>query len=1208
MVLRSVRESFGRFAAIFIISALGVGFLAGLEAATPDMLLTGTRYFNSGRLADVRLLSNIGLDDSDLRAVASVEGIGALTTLKSADLLFDRADGVTIGVTVNGIDRNEPLDSAVNALTLTAGRLPENENECLIEAVVDTVRGVWIGDTITFSAQNDEDASDSFLPRTLTVVGEAANPYYMSLVREQTTVGTGRISEVIYVWNECFDTDYYTAFYMTVAGADETLSMSDDYDALVQPVVDRLEDLAETQKYARHDKVVGEAREKIDDAWATYYEKEQEADDSFAEAERKIADAERDIADGEKELADKSAEGRQKIADGEQELRDAYQKLIDGQKEYEDGLKEYEDGKKEYEDGLKEYEDGLKEYEDGLRDWQEGREKYEDGLRDYEDGKKEYDEGAEELEKARIRLARGENVFDMTAEQLADGRNALAAAQQELDETAAGMAAMLGLQGVTTARQLLDVADSNPMAAAALADYLPMLRGGQAQIDAQAAAIEAGQAQLDEGFDDLVSGREEYEKGKKELEDAHRALLDAWLTLEDARRELEDGEKELADARRELDDAEIELRDAKQELEDAEAELADARKELEDGWKEYYDGLKELQDARVTLDREVSKAQRDIEQGKRDLADGKKELADAEEDARQKLDDARYEIEKAESKLDDIAEPKWYVLDRSGMMTPASFDSNIEKVASIARVFPVFFFLIAALVCSTTMTRMVEEERGVIGTMKALGYSSGAISAKYLLYALLASLLGAILGLTAGFRIFPTVIWNAYGIMYRLPKLYTPFNVRYAVVSTGVTLIAILGATALVCRRSLSESPASLLLPKAPQPGKRVFLENITPLWRRLSFRGKVTARNLLRYKKRFFMTVVGVTGCTALLVTGFGLQNSIDDILRNQFDELWKFDLEIGLKDDPDVRLLGLVEGLDGWIAARRESGKVTTGGARSEVYVYVPEDAGRFAAEYVDFRTRKGHIPVDFGPGKVVLTEKAGRTIGVQPGQTVTFLDGDDEAYTLTVTGVTENYIQSYLYIAPDVYEAVFGGKAETNLLLCRAGCETKEERDALAEKVLKCSSATSATFTEDTAESFGDAFDSIDMIVWVLIFSAGALAFVVLYNLTNINIGERHKELATLKVLGFFEPEVASYILRETNLLSLIGSAAGLLAGKVLHAFVAATAEVDAVMFGRVITPLSYFWAFALSMTFSLLVSAAMLPSLRRVNMVESLKAPE
>ncbi len=1208
MVLRSIRGSLGRFLAIFTISALGVGFLAGLEAATPDMLLSGSRYFNDGSLADVRLASNIGLDDDDLAAVRAVEGVDRIEAVRALDLLFDTENSVTLGVTVNGYDPARPLSADVNRLTLVSGRLPESDDECLIEAVIDSVRTVEQGDVLRFSDQNSEDDGERFLPRTLTVVGVVESPYYMALLREQTSVGNGRISEVIYVRDSAFDMDYYTGFFLTAAGADGELSMSDGYDAVVDPVLDRLEALAETQKYARHDRVVGEAREKIDDAWATYYEKEKEADDSFADAHRKIDEAEQDIADGEKTLRDKTDEAEREIADGERELRDAYKKLVDGQKEYEDGLKEYEDGKKEYEDGLKEYEDGKKEYEDGLKEWQEGRDKYLDGLKEYEDGKKEYDDGAAELEKARLRLERGENVLDLSIEDFNEGQEQLRAAQRQLNEQAAGMAAMLGLQGVTTARQLLDIAGSNPMVGAALADYLPMIEGAQAQIDQQNALLEAAQAELDEGFDGLEEGREEYEKGKKELEDAHRELLDAWLTLEDARRELEDGEKELADARQELEDAERELADARQELEDAEQELADAKKELEDGWRDYYDGQRELADARATLAREVKKAEDDIAEGKRKLEEGKQELADAEEDARVKLDDARYEIEKAESKLNDISEPKWYVLGRDSMLTTASFDSNIEKVASIARVFPTFFFLIAALVCSTTMTRMVEEERGVIGTMKALGYSSAAISAKYLIYALLASLLGAVLGLTAGFRIFPSVIWHAYGIMYRLPELQTPFNVKYAAVSTGVTLAAILGATALVCRRSLRESAASLLLPKAPQPGKRVFLEYIGPLWERLSFRGKVTARNLLRYKKRFFMTVVGVMGCTALLVTGFGLQNSIDDILSNQFDELWRFDLEIGVKNEPDKRLDALVSELDGCLPARRESGKVTTGGARSEVYLYVPQDADTLARDYIDFRTRLGHEPVPFGPGSVVLTEKASKTIGVSAGGTITYIDGDDESYTLTVTGIVENYIMGYLYVAPDVYERVFGKEFETNVLLCRAHAEDKQTRDALAGRILKCSAATSATFTEDTAETFGDSFDSIDMIVWVLIVSAGLLAFVVLYNLTNINIGERHKELATLKVLGFYEPEVASYILRETNLLSLIGSFCGLFAGKLLHAFVAATAEVDAVMFGRVITARSYLTAFGLSILFSLLVSAAMLPVLRSVDMVESLKAPE
>lgn len=1199
MIFRSIKTSAGRFAAIFAISALGVGFLAGLSAATPDMVLSGSRYFAENRLADVRVLSNVGLDRADAETLEKVEGVKSVMAVKNLDALFVTPEKETIGVTVIGLEEGVMLDRPVNRLTLISGRLPENDGECLVENTIEAVAGLEIGEIIEYSPQNDGDTDDIFIPRKLTVVGVVENPYYMSMQREQTSIGNGKISQVVYVPDSAFDMDYYTAIYLTVEGTDGEISMSRDYWDILSPVTDRIEELAETQKYSRHGRVLAEAREKIEDAWQTYNEKRAEADEEFAKAEDKIAKAERDIADGKKTLNEKETEARQEIADGERELADAYEELVQGEKDLAEGKQDYEDGKKEYEDGLIKYQDGLKEYE-------EGKAEYEDGLAEYEKGKKKYEDGEKSLSSARRRLREAESQYDAGYAQYKAGMEQLQAGQQQLDETAAGLASMLGLSGVTSAQMLIDIASSDPVTEAAIGAYLEPIKQGQAEIDAQRAVLDAAGKELDDASAQISRGWDKVYDGENELKKAKRQLLNAWLTLEDGRRELEEAETELNDARQELEDAKI-------ELDDAEKDIAQAEIDLKDGWQEYNDGVKELEEGKAELEEEVAKARADIAQGERDLAEGKQDYEEARAEAEQKLADAEYEIKDAEKKLDDISEPKWYVLDRDSILVTAGFDSNTQKVASIAKVFPVFFFMIAALVCLTTMTRMVEEERGLIGTMKALGYSSGIISSKYLIYAFLASVTGSLLGLAVGFRVFPEVIWHAYGIMYRLPELYTPFNWGYAAFSSISTVACIMAATWWVCRESLAESAASLMLPKAPQPGKRVFLERIGPIWSRLTFNSKVTVRNLFRYKKRFFMTVIGVSGCAALLVAGFGLRDSISDILSNQFETLWGFDLMVGIRpldEEPiDERLSAIVNGLEGYMAVGQESGKVSLkGGPTSEVTIYVPENPDEFAKNYVLFRTRVGHKPVEFGSGKAVLTEKASRTIGAQVGDEITLEDADGEQVTVTLVGITENYIQGFIYVAPDLYSEIFDREAKMNMLFCRAGRPDGEAREALAEEILKCSSALSCTFTQDTADNFGDTFKSIDMIVIVLIVSAGLLAFVVLYNLTNININERHKEIATLKVLGFYEGEVASYILKETNILSALGGLLGMGLGKVLHAFVVRTAEVDMVMFGRIIVTKSYVNAFAMTMAFSLAVSLFMLRRLKKVSMVESLKAPE
>lgn len=1214
MILRSIKQSAGRFAAIFAISALGVGFLAGISAATPDMRLSGSRYFTAQNMADIRVMSTLGLDDDDLAALREVPGVSEIMPVRSMDMLFETEGGTTLGLTVIGAPKDDMLSGNINRLELKEGRLPENGRECLLERTASAVKNLHLGDVITLSPQNDGDIADDFAGTELTVVGLVDNPMYMAMQREPTTIGNGRISDIIYVPESLFLTDYYTVFYMTARGADKYLSMTERYWDVVDPVVSRLEDIAEERKYIRRDKVIGEAQDKIDEAWETYYEKEAEAESGFAEAEEKMDKAQRDIDEGRVTLAQKEWEARQDLEDGRKELADAYDELTQAEVDLEDGQKKYDDGLKEYEEGRAEFIDGYLEYRDGLKKYNDGLEEYNKGLKEYEDGKKKYDDGVKQLEEARLRLVRGENQLTMGWESLEEGRQMLDGAQAELDAQAAGIAAMMGMDHITDARGLIAAADSDPMIAAALGSNLDTIRGAQAQLDAQRAMLEDSEAQLDSGGDAIWSGWEQYYEAKAELDDNGQKLEDAKAELDDAKAELDDARAQLDDAEAELQSGYDDLEQAARELKDAKKELEEGREEIDDGWQKYYDGQKELEDGQREFDRQIAKAHADIEDGQRQLEDGRREYEEKKLDAEEKLAEARDKIQDAQNKLDDIGKPKWYVLDRSGMVTPAGFDANIEKVASIAKVFPVFFFMIAALVCLTTMTRMVEEERGLIGTMKALGYSPAAISAKYLIYAFSASVSGCAVGLMAGFSIFPAVIWHAYGIMYRLPQLYTPFNWGYAIFASGSTIACVMLATYQVCRSSLRESAAGLMLPKAPQPGKRVLLEYVTPVWGRLSFNSKVTVRNLFRYKKRFFMTVAGVTGCTALLLTGFGLRDSIDDILHNQFDILWRFDLMAGVREEdglvPGSRLeTVLKDNTEEYMEIHQESATVRIGsGNTSEVTLYAPFDAGAFQRSYVVFRTRVGHDDVPFGPGTAVLTEKASRTIGASVGDTIDIETADGEETSVVISGITENYIQGFLYIAPDLYEDVFGHAPSWNMVFCRTSGLDEEGRSALAEEILSCSGAVSATFTEDTAAEFGDTFKSIDMIIWVLIVSAGLLAFVVLYNLTNINIGERNKEIATLKVLGFYEGEVASYILRETVGLSLIGAVCGLGAGKILHGFVARTAEVDMVMFGRVIVWKSYLLALGLTMLFTLMVAAVMAGKLRRISMVESLKAPE
>lgn len=618
-------------------------------------------------------------------------------------------------------------------------------------------------------------------------------------------------------------------------------------------------------------------------------------------------------------------------------------------------------------------------------------------------------------------------------------------------------------------------------------------------------------------------------------------------------------------------------------FEAAEQQLAAARAQLDDGWAEYNSGMEEFLAAKA--------------------------------EAEQQLADAQQQITDAEEQVDDLTAGEWYVLDRDTIVSFVTFEQNADRIAAIARVFPVFFFLVAALVATTTMTRMVEENRLQMGTLKALGYSETQIAAKYLLYGTVASLLGSVAGIVVGFVGFPSVIWYAYSIMYRVPTF--KIIVYPGLTAAGVLIsAAIIGAATLAaCRASLRERTATLLLPRAPVAGKRIFLEYIKPLWSRMSFSQKTTARNLLRYKKRFFMTVLGVAGCTALLLVGFGIQDSIMDVVDKQYADLTHTDLTISLSSEKALTVEhGLAEILDtdsrveSWGAFYTRTMSIyNADGQEASVTVTAAQEPADME-RYFTFRTRVGHNELPFDENSVILTEKTAENLGVAAGDSIWVAVGDGRRVETTVTAVTENYIFTKLYVSQQKLEELLGGPAEWNTVLAKSLCETEADGKALSGAILAKNYISSVSFAEDLTSSFTNMISCINYVVLLVIVCAAALAAVVLYNLINVNLAERKKELATIKVLGFYDKEVYRYIFREIELLSLIGAVVGLGIGVPLHQFIIRTVEIDQMMFIRSIAPTSYLYSVVLTMVFALAMCFIMRRQVKSISMVESMKAPE
>ena len=748
-------------------------------------------------------------------------------------------------------------------------------------------------------------------------------------------------------------------------------------------------------------------------------------------------------------------------------------------------------------------------------------------------------------------------------------------------------------------------------------------------------------------YDEIMAeAKDKLEEGRLKLSNSE---AEAAVELDKAAKELQNGQKKLTAGEEELKDKESEFATT---IKAAEDKLAAGYRELEAGEKEYQLQLAAFNQAKASLPKEAAaateaklqetgkvlsgtrmqlevesqklisskaKAESEFAAGRKKLATSKAELAKGEQDyinakreADEKLAKARTELLDAENELSKVEKPTWYVLDRNANPGFVDYEFSADRVAAIAQVFPVFFFLIAALVCLTTMTRMVDEQRTYIGTLKALGYSKLAIASKYLVYAALASIGGSIFGILVGFKLFPTVIFNAYSIMFTMPPVITAFNTYYAILSTALAAAITIMAAWFACSKELQAEPAKLMRPKAPKAGKRILLERVKFIWSRLNFTQKITARNIFRYKKRFLLTVLGIGGCTALLLSGFGLKDSILSIAAIQFDELYKYDMVVQLKKDivPDktpsfIDVVSTDSRISDFMLIKEQSIDIGSKDKEKSVYLVVPESTKKLE-DFIDFRTRGDKKKVVFTETGVILSEKLAKQLQAAVGDDIYIKTEDNKKVNVRVDGITEHYISHYIYMSPDLYQKVFGKPVAFKQVMAKTADTTEEFESKLSSDMLKNKDVSSIRFTTSISKDFRKIIKSLNYVILVMIFSAGALAFIVLYNLTNVNVTERLREIATIKVLGFFDREVSAYVDRESVLLTLIGMLMGLVLGVFFHRFIIVTAEVDYVMFGRIVKPLSYMYSGILTLFFSLLVNIVIHFKLKRIDMVESLKS--
>lgn len=1071
-IFREIKISLGRFLSILCIVAIGVAFFAGIKASAPDMKNSADTYFDKYNVQDIQVYSTIGLTKKDVADIKKIKGVKSVQPSFSMDTLSQiDSTQMVIKVISYGIDQK------MNKIRVVEGRMPERENECLVEAssATNKLYGTFhIGDTIKLQSGTDEALSKSLKHTKYKIVGTCYNPNYLSYEKGSSNIGSGTVNSFIYIQNTNVLKDYYTEVDVCVKGAKDLDCYSDEYFDVVDPVLKKIKKISNKQIDAR----IQSYQSELD-------EKKQEATDKFKDAENQFNDAQNKIDSGLSE-----------IQSNELKLQNSKDQINQGWNEYYANL-QLLDNIPTLQNAIAQIEESEKKLPELLSQ----KEQVENGLQQINA------EG--DLNTKRTLIQNAIDFIDIALKKL---------------------------------ENYPDSSDAETIRIK-LNEKKELLQGQLSLIDqaiAKKTELEAILPQIQSGIEQIQAGV------------AKKAELQSQLN-------------QLLNAKNELNNAYV---------------------SLINGQAQYEDGVSKIEDAKNELNKSIEQ-----------LTLSKAEFNIQKHDALRELSDAQLEIDKMEG--------KWIVLDRNSHYSYRDYGACADRMDGIAKVFPVFFFLVAALVCMTTMTRMVDEQRNEMGTLKALGYSKLQIASKYIIYALIASILGSILGCSLGMYLFPTVIFNAWNTLYNIDQikfLFQPGLILLASGSvTGITLLATLYSI----YSELIEMPSQLMRPKAAKAGKKILLERITFIWKRLSFLQKVTARNIFRYKKRFFMTIIGIAGCSALLVAGFGINDSISDIVNQQYNVIYHYDATVSAKTSEITSQIKSLKGVKD--VYEEDHLAVTTKIENKDISttVHIISNDKKFK----DFCTLfNGNKEFDLDDSSVLISQKMATKLNKKAGDTIKIKDANNKVIKAKIKGVFTNYVGHHIYASESLYKSWNTNAKTTHIYLIKSKKTSKKFERNLGNKIMNIDGVQSVTFYSSLQKNFKDMIKSISYIVVVLVISAACLAFVVLYNLSNVNISERKREIATIKVLGFTRKEVDAYINRETILLTILGSLIGLGIGIGLHHLIMNLAEMDDIMFGRTINSISYVISFVMTIGFNAIINLCMHKKLNNIQMVESLKAVE
>lgn len=1230
-IFKTIVKGIKRFMALAIIAALGVCMMSGLKAACDDLRFSADDFYDEQNLFDIMVVSTMGLTEEDVEVLSKIDGIEAVEGAYS-ETVYTHVLGQTKQATVNVLSEKD-----INIPYVLEGEMPLRPDEIVVTQKYIHESGAKIGDTLVIEEKINEDAlsdeeeenqdekdetsdeaendaaddrfelelekeyeSDrentfeeedivieveeeveepNFLVTSYTIVGVVIDATDINSQEGAVAFRANNTTDyTFFVLPEAVTNDLFTAIYITLDGTDELRCYSDEYEARVDEIVTILEEeIKADREQARYDEVTGEAQEKVDEV-------ESEVNDKLNDAEQEILDSKIEIEDGWSELlaaADGLLEGENELAKVERELEKAERELAKAERELSYAKEELEAAKTELE---------------------LGEVLVEQGGTVIEETKVQLDTLEKDLENLEAELAEAEKALDESEEKIPEMFQLMRETTEKEIENLEAQITQKDIEVSLREATVRSLEKQKELFGDSWTEQQESrLTEAKDEWETSKEELETLQNQLQKAEDRLNNIDEQEKKAYEELDNARLELEEGRKELSEKRQELEDGRKELEKSQAELNDMEKDLEEGRVALEKGQAEYDKARLGVDEGWEQLEEGWEELAQAYDDIYEgkiELEDGQAEFEEGKQQYEDGVKEFLDRKEEALEKIEEARQEIK-------DLKMTSWYISTRTALSGYSNVKTDAQCIESIGNAFPILFLTVAILISLTTISRMVEEDRGLIGTYKALGFTDREIRRKYVIYAFLACIVGGILGLILGFIVLPEIIFSVFGVMYQFTKYSLSFNALYGIGGVILFILAIVGSAMISCNSELSNMPAMLMRPKAPKNGSRVLLERVTPVWSRLSFLNKVTARNLFRYKKRLFMTLFGIAGCTSILLAGFTIKDTVTRLMPMQYETTFNFDVMVVSNDNE--KLMEYLEDnhVRAYINPMISNVKVINEDGREESVqlVVVPNDTS--LRGYINLVDRKDN-KVSLEDGMVLSTINVAEVQGYDEGDTITIQNMNLENAEVEISRIVMNYLGNCIYMTENTYKELYDDyEANGAYVMLDSSVGSHEE---YAKDLASKDGILSAISIEGFLANFDSVFRIINLVVTIIIVLAAALAFVVLFTLSTTNISERERELATIKVLGFFDREVHLYVNKETLILTTLGILLGMPLGKIFGIWLMSILKMPAIYFADYLAPISYLYAAVMAIIFAFVVNKITDKSLDKIDPVEALKSIE